>query len=182
MYCASCPYIVKQSLTAVPGVKDVSVSFRNKTAIVTFDDTQTKTGRPDRRDVRDGIPLGGQEPVGPSIFGMEAAMGEKFVAGIVTAAAIAPICAVCILGPAAIGSLFAGAFGWLGDFGPLGTIALMIAAGAGVLVTRDFLRRRRQAPHGHGRSSDAGSHAAQAKMGASRIPAGGQFRRPSNSK
>ncbi len=41
MYCASCPYIVKQSLTAVPGVKDVSVSFRNKTAIVTFDDTQT---------------------------------------------------------------------------------------------------------------------------------------------
>ncbi len=41
MYCASCPYIVKQSLAAVPGVKDVSVSFRNKTAIVTFDDTQT---------------------------------------------------------------------------------------------------------------------------------------------
>ena len=41
MYCASCPYIVKRSLAAVPGVKDVSVSFRNKTAIVTFDDTQT---------------------------------------------------------------------------------------------------------------------------------------------
>ncbi len=36
-------------------------------------------------------------------------MGEKVVAGIVTAAAIAPICAVCILGPAAVGSLFAGA-------------------------------------------------------------------------
>ncbi len=41
MYCASCPYIVTQSLAAVPGAKDVSVSFRNKTAIVTFDDTQT---------------------------------------------------------------------------------------------------------------------------------------------
>lgn len=41
MYCPSCPYIVKQSLAAVLGVKDVSVSFRNKTAIVTFDDTQT---------------------------------------------------------------------------------------------------------------------------------------------
>ncbi len=40
MYCASCPYIVKQSLTAVPGVKDVSVSFRNKTAMVTFDSTR----------------------------------------------------------------------------------------------------------------------------------------------
>ena len=41
MYCASCPYIVKQSLAAVPGVKDVSVSFKNKTAIVTFDDART---------------------------------------------------------------------------------------------------------------------------------------------
>lgn len=41
MYCASCPYIVKQSLAAVPGVKDVSVSFRNKTAIVTFDSART---------------------------------------------------------------------------------------------------------------------------------------------
>ncbi len=41
MYCASCPYIVKQSLIAVPGVKDVSVSFRNKTAIVTFDSART---------------------------------------------------------------------------------------------------------------------------------------------
>ena len=41
MYCASCPYIVKQSLAAVPGVKGVSVSFRDKTAIVTFDGART---------------------------------------------------------------------------------------------------------------------------------------------
>ncbi len=41
MYCASCPYIVKQSLVAVPGVKGVSVSFRDKTAIVTFDGART---------------------------------------------------------------------------------------------------------------------------------------------
>jgi len=41
MYCASCPYIVKQSLAAVLGVKGVSVSFRNQTAIVRFDDTRT---------------------------------------------------------------------------------------------------------------------------------------------
>ena len=41
MYCASCPYIVKQSLAAVPGVKGVSVSFRDKTAIVTFDSART---------------------------------------------------------------------------------------------------------------------------------------------
>lgn len=41
MYCASCPYTVRSSLRAVPGVKAVSVSFENKTAVVTFDDTKT---------------------------------------------------------------------------------------------------------------------------------------------
>ena len=38
MFCASCPYIVKQVLTDVPGVRTVKVSFKNKTALVTFDD------------------------------------------------------------------------------------------------------------------------------------------------
>ena len=41
MFCAACPYIVRQSLAAVPGVKDVKVSFREKTAVVTFDDART---------------------------------------------------------------------------------------------------------------------------------------------
>lgn len=41
MFCASCPYIVKQSLIRVEGVKDVSVSFKRKTAVVTFDDVVT---------------------------------------------------------------------------------------------------------------------------------------------
>jgi len=41
MYCPSCPYIVRRSLAAVPGVRDVSVSYRNKTAVVTFDETLT---------------------------------------------------------------------------------------------------------------------------------------------
>ena len=95
-------------------------------------------------------------------------MGEKLVAGVVTAAVISPICAVCVLGPAAIGSLFAGAFGWLGGFGPLATIALMIAAGA--LVYRHFLRRKTRALPGHEGSSSAGSHAAQAKMAWNRVP------------
>jgi hypothetical protein len=108
-------------------------------------------------------------------------MSEKFVAGIVTAAAIAPVCAVCILGPAAIGSLFAGAFGWLGDFGALGTIALMIAAAAGVLVYRHFLRRRMRAPHSLEGSSGRPSHAAPTKEGWSRIPSGGRLHGPSHS-
>ena len=41
MFCAACPYIVRQSLAAVPGVKDVKASFRAKTAAVTFDDART---------------------------------------------------------------------------------------------------------------------------------------------
>lgn len=41
MSCATCPYIVKQSLAGVPGVIQAEVSFENKTAAVTFDDTKT---------------------------------------------------------------------------------------------------------------------------------------------
>jgi mercuric ion binding protein len=41
MTCASCPYIVKTSMAAVPGVARVAVSFKTKTATVTFDDTKT---------------------------------------------------------------------------------------------------------------------------------------------
>lgn len=38
MTCASCPYIVRESMSAVDGVKKVDVSFKSKTATVTFDD------------------------------------------------------------------------------------------------------------------------------------------------
>lgn len=41
MYCATCPHTVKASLAAVPGVTDVAVSYKDKTAIVTFDDAKT---------------------------------------------------------------------------------------------------------------------------------------------
>jgi mercuric ion binding protein len=41
MYCAACPHTVKASLQAVPGVKAVTVSFKDKTAVVTYDDTRT---------------------------------------------------------------------------------------------------------------------------------------------
>jgi len=41
MYCAACPAIVKGSLTVVPGVNNVAVSYQRKTAVVTFDDTRT---------------------------------------------------------------------------------------------------------------------------------------------
>ncbi len=38
LFCASCPYIVKQVLSDVSGVRTVKVSFKKKTALVTFDD------------------------------------------------------------------------------------------------------------------------------------------------
>lgn len=41
MYCAACPTIVEQSLNAVPGVAKVAVSFKEKLAVVTFDDQKT---------------------------------------------------------------------------------------------------------------------------------------------
>jgi mercuric ion binding protein len=41
MYCAACPHTVKASLQAVPGVKAVTVSYEDKTAMVTYDDTRT---------------------------------------------------------------------------------------------------------------------------------------------
>lgn len=41
MTCASCPYIVKTSMAAVAGVTKVAVSFKAKTATVTFDDAKT---------------------------------------------------------------------------------------------------------------------------------------------
>ena len=40
MYCAACPHTVKASLQAVPGVKAVIVSYKDKTAIVTYDDSK----------------------------------------------------------------------------------------------------------------------------------------------
>ncbi|MCH7554579.1 MAG: cation transporter [Proteobacteria bacterium] len=41
MWCASCPYIIKQTLARVPGVLDVAVSFDDQVAIVQYDDDMT---------------------------------------------------------------------------------------------------------------------------------------------
>lgn len=37
MYCASCPVIVRRTLEKVDGVTDVKVSFRSKTATISYD-------------------------------------------------------------------------------------------------------------------------------------------------
>ena len=69
-------------------------------------------------------------------------MSDRPIAMLVTAAAIAPICALCVLGPAVLGALLAGAFAWLGDAGPVLTIGLMIVTG--LLVYRTIRRREVQ--------------------------------------
>jgi mercuric ion binding protein len=44
MHCAACPHTVKASLEAVPGVIQVAVSYKDKTATVTYDDGKTGIG------------------------------------------------------------------------------------------------------------------------------------------
>jgi mercuric ion binding protein len=40
MLCEACPYMVKKSLQSVSGVSKVTVSFKDKTAVVVFDDSK----------------------------------------------------------------------------------------------------------------------------------------------
>lgn len=40
MYCEACPYMVKKTLTHVSGVSNVIVSFKDRTALVGFDDAK----------------------------------------------------------------------------------------------------------------------------------------------
>lgn len=56
MDCAACPSIVKGSLQAVPGVAKVAVSFKNKTATVTYDDTQADIDKLTTATTKAGYP------------------------------------------------------------------------------------------------------------------------------
>jgi len=40
MTCVACPYIVREALASVPGVKAAEVSHEKKSAVVTFDDSR----------------------------------------------------------------------------------------------------------------------------------------------
>lgn len=56
MTCATCPYIVKQTLAAVSGVIDVEVSFEDRIAAVTFDDGQTNVAALTAATAANGYP------------------------------------------------------------------------------------------------------------------------------
>jgi mercuric ion binding protein len=56
MYCAHCPFIVRKSLEAVPGVSKAVVSYKEKTAVVTYDDIRTDVTALTRATTEAGYP------------------------------------------------------------------------------------------------------------------------------
>ena len=56
MDCAACPSIVKGSLEAVPGVAEVAVSFKNKTATVIYDDAKADVNQLTSATAKAGYP------------------------------------------------------------------------------------------------------------------------------
>jgi mercuric ion binding protein len=56
MYCAACPHTVKSSLEAVPGVLKATVSFKEQTAVVTYDDTKADVNALTNATTKAGYP------------------------------------------------------------------------------------------------------------------------------
>ena len=56
MYCADCPFIVRKSLEAVPGVSKAVVSYKDKMAVVTYDDTRADVAALTRATTEAGYP------------------------------------------------------------------------------------------------------------------------------
>jgi hypothetical protein len=69
-------------------------------------------------------------------------MNDKPVAGLVTAAVIAPIVALCCLGPTVLASLVGGLVGWMGGLGSAEVAAAAIAAGFVAYGLRGWHRAR----------------------------------------
>ena len=56
MNCAACPSIVKASLQSVPGVAKVEVSFKEKTATITYDDAKADVDQLTSATTKAGYP------------------------------------------------------------------------------------------------------------------------------
>lgn len=56
MTCASCPYMVKKSLTKIDGIKNVDVSLETKLAVVTYDDAKTNIDTMTKATLEAGFP------------------------------------------------------------------------------------------------------------------------------
>jgi membrane protein DedA with SNARE-associated domain len=73
-------------------------------------------------------------------------MSDKITAGLVTFAVILPLCAVCVLGPAAAGTVIAGLAAWLGGFDFWATMLVTVGGVAAIygLVRHRWRNRERQ--------------------------------------
>lgn len=58
MYCEACPYMVKKTLERVSGVSKVTVSFKDKTAVVIFDDAKASVQDLTSAAAKAGFPSG----------------------------------------------------------------------------------------------------------------------------
>ena len=56
MDCAACPSIVEASLQAVPGVARVAVSYKDRTAIITYDDAKADLNQLTSATTKAGYP------------------------------------------------------------------------------------------------------------------------------
>lgn len=56
MDCATCPSIVKGCLQAVPGVAKVAVSYKDKTATITYDDAKADVSQLTAATTKAGYP------------------------------------------------------------------------------------------------------------------------------
>jgi len=73
-------------------------------------------------------------------------MNDKPIAFLAAAAVVAPLCAVCVTGPAFLGSAVAWISRWFAGFDPVAATGLAILAG--LLVYGFFRRKRRLAASG----------------------------------
>jgi periplasmic mercuric ion binding protein len=60
MYCDACPLIVRKSLEAVPGVARAVVSFKDKSAVVAYDDSITTVKALTTATTKAGLPVGAE--------------------------------------------------------------------------------------------------------------------------
>ena len=66
-------------------------------------------------------------------------MSDKPVAVLVAALVAAPLCATCILGPAVVGTMIAGSWGWFWGNRPLVAVAVVVMA---ILIGYALKRRQ----------------------------------------
>ncbi len=83
-------------------------------------------------------------------------MSDKPIAGLVTAAVVAPICVLCVLGPALLGSALAWLTGWFSGFSAVATTTLAIAAA--ILAYGYFQRRKARAVTGADSANSSPRH------------------------